>query len=37
MKLVFIGSKFLIGFYRVGFFKLSYEFCQIDEEMPIGL
>ena len=37
MKLVFIDSKFLIGFYGVGFFELSYEFCQVDGETPIGL
>ena len=37
MRLVFMVSRFLIGFYRVIFLVVSHVICHTDEEMPIGL
>ena len=37
MRLVFMVSRFLIGFYRGYFASGESRICHIDEEMPIGL
>jgi hypothetical protein len=37
MRLVFMVSRFLLGFYRVIFSSGESRICHTEEEMPIGL